>query len=573
MPFVRRHVRVTGGSIPEARRSGTSGKAAGRSKGSRPAKEVQADGVRQTSNRTRKGGLTEAKKAEITARLLAKWEQEGIESLRKASGQKPGGGGVPRRDSGRARPAAEPRSAARPQRGKAKRPANAQRRLAQAKHSSPSSATIRARKSDSREPITRKEEEQLEHGLPGVGCMLAFFGDAGIRVEVGRRGSLWINGRQTPPLAKIRPSSGVLGWNDVIDAMALKCAGDKFIKAIEVNARFGEGLRAFLRPQEKAFAIMRGDLRLATIHATGAYVTHGEVIRANFLQPGTHWQQIADALHGAEAGLLGAWQHEQEQRAAAEAAATKAKAERKRAAARRRINLLPDDLTPELIDACLDASRRIRLERQVAYEHAVILECDLGELTLLPIAGTANRLLLPFRLSRGPETLNGELVLSDHDPLPLLICEDVADRDVGTAWTCALLAFADATCIEMEPATSARKHEPARPRWRPSSSATRYRRPSARSLPRKRPWPWQAHLEPVGDWDYCSGSFVAGHRRRLNDGQTASEGAHDRARRVGIVLKANETWVRSHARGIPHNAEIRFLWHAPAELKPPKRSL
>ena len=48
--------------------------------------------------------------------------------------------------------------------------------------------------------------------------------------------------------------------------------------------------------------------------------------------------------------------------------------------AQRRIDQLPAHLAPELIDACLDASRRIRLDRQVAYDCPVILKLDFGEL-------------------------------------------------------------------------------------------------------------------------------------------------------------------------------------------------
>jgi hypothetical protein len=62
----------------------------------------------------------------------------------------------------------------------------------------------------------------------------------------------------------------------------------------------------------------------------------------------------------------------------------------------------------------LKASRRIRLERQVAYERPVVLQCDIGELTLLPIAGTVTRLFMPFRLGNGTQTLKGELVLGDR---------------------------------------------------------------------------------------------------------------------------------------------------------------
>ncbi len=167
MPFARRHVRVTGGSIPEARRGGTSKKAARVSKGS--TRGGKAD----------KGGLTEAKKAEITAALLAKWEQEGVGIRRKAPSQKSGGGRVAQRDSVGARPTAEPRSVGRPPPDKAKRPANAQRRSTPAKHPSPKSAKTRERKSDSRQPITKEEGQQLERRLPGVGRLLAFFSAAG----------------------------------------------------------------------------------------------------------------------------------------------------------------------------------------------------------------------------------------------------------------------------------------------------------------------------------------------------------------------------------------------------------
>ena len=154
----------------------------------------------------------------------------------------------------------------------------------------------------------------------------------------------------------------------------------------------------------------------------------------------------------------------------------------------------------------------------MAYDRPVVLECDVGELTLLPLAGTVTRLRIPFCLGKGTETLNGELILGDGDPLPVLISEHVADQDAITAWTCALLGFADATCMEFEPVQPTTRRESARPGWRPSSSVSHHR-PSARTLPRTQRWP--SHLEPVGHWVRYSRSFVAGHRRRLNHGQTA----------------------------------------------------
>ena len=407
------------------------------------------------------------------------------------------------------------------------------------------------------------EERKLKRRLPGIDRLLAFFRAAGVDAELLRDGCLRINGSQTKPLAWILPSPHALDWNNIIDEMTLKYVGDKFVKAAENNARFGVGLRAFLRQHERGFVIMCDDVRLAIIHPTRAQIVHREDIFANFLVPGPHWQQVADVLHGAEPELVAEWKREQEARAAAEAAAAATEAERRRAAPQRRMDHLPDGLAPELIDACVDASRRIRLERQVAYERPVVLESHLGELTLLPITTAQTRLLLPFRLNRGMEALKGELLLGDRDPLPLLIGGDIADEDAIAAWTCALLGFADATCVEFVPAEPTTRRERARPRQPPSSAS--HRHSSTQTLPRRGPWP--RHLEPVGHWIRYSGSFVPGHRRRLNDGQTASAEARDRAQQVGIILRSQETWVRPHTRGVPDGIEMRFLWHTPIQLK------
>ncbi len=426
------------------------------------------------------------------------------------------------------------------------------------------------------QPTADKELRRLQRQLPEFDRLLEFFRAAGVRAELVSGGCLWIHGSRTEPLVrivkKLDGNMRFIGFPvtieptiaHVIDEVAVWYVGDKFIGAVEDNSRFDESLRVVLRRHERGFAIMRGDVRLAMIHATRAQIPHREVIHANFLMPGPHWQLVADVLYGAEPELVAEWKHEQVAKVAAEAAAATAEAERRRAAARRRIDHLPDDLAPDLIGACLDASRRIRLERQMAYEHVVVLECEIGELTLLPIARTGTRLLMPFRLSKGTETLKGELVLGDRDPLPLLIGEDVTDEDTITAWTCALIGFADATCIELEPVEPTARREPTRRRLPPHSSASHHR-PSTQTLPRKRLWP--RYLEPVGRWTRYSGSIVPGHRRRLNNGQTASEEALDRARYVGIILHPHETWVRTHTRGVPDGIEMRFLWHAPTDLR------
>ena len=171
---------------------------------------------------------------------------------------------------------------------------------------------------------------------------------------------------------------------------------------------------------------------------------------------------------------------------------------------------------------------------------------------------------MPFRLRAGTKTLAGDLVLRDRDPLPLLIGEDVPYEDAITAWTWALLGFADATCVEYEPTEPAARRELARSRQRLPYAATHHH-PSVRTLSRTSRWP--RHLEPVGRWTSYSGSIVAAHLRHLPNGQTARDDAHDRARQVGIILRPGETWVKAHIRGVPDSVEMRFWWNPPTELK------
>lgn len=406
--------------------------------------------------------------------------------------------------------------------------------------------------------IARGKRCEPKHRQSGVECLLAFFRAAGVDAALGRGGRLWINGSPTEPLAHL-PTPETAEWMNTVNEIALEYSRDKFIKAVESNARFGDGLCLSLKPGLKGFAIMRGDVLEAIIHPGHAYFPDRPSIHANFLTSGPHWRQVAKVIADAEAEIAA----EQERKGAAAAAAAAKEAERKRAPALRCIDHLPDGLAPELIDACLDASRRIRVERQVAYDRPVVLTCDFGQLTLLPITGTETRLHMPFSLTKGTGTLEGELVLGDRDPLPLLIGNDVPDDDATRAWTCALLGFADATCIELPPVEPTPRRRSGKPHRRPPASMS-HRSPPTRTVPRRRQW--SGHLEPTGHWIHCSGSFVTGHRRHLHDGQTATPEARNRARQVGIILHPHETWVRPYTRGIPEGTEVRFLWHAPPEL-------
>jgi hypothetical protein len=152
-----------------------------------------------------------------------------------------------------------------------------------------------------------KERQELLRQLPGLESLLAFLRAAGISVELGPGRWLWINGVQAEHLTHLPPPE-TLEWNSIISEIALKYLRTKFIRAVEDNARCVEGVRTVLLPREKGFAIMRGDVPLAIIHAARAQIPHREGIRANFLIPGPLWRVLADVVHGAEGELLAEWE-------------------------------------------------------------------------------------------------------------------------------------------------------------------------------------------------------------------------------------------------------------------------
>jgi hypothetical protein len=198
--------------------------------------------------------------------------------------------------------------------------------------------------------------------------VFGFFRDADVEAEARRGGKLWINNHEVTQLASIPRSGRTVNWDSVIDELALRYATRKFIKAISDNTHFGGGVRAFLRRQEKGFAITYNGAYLATIRATSAQIPRHGTILGNFLKPGPHWEQVAEAVHNTEVELKAELERRAREKAAAKAATAATGKHHDRALAQLRLHRLPDDLAPELIAACLEASRRIRLERQVAYE-------------------------------------------------------------------------------------------------------------------------------------------------------------------------------------------------------------
>lgn len=216
------------------------------------------DGRKKANSAGRK--LTPEQYSEIANKLLAKWERQGTDQFLHP-------------------PRSEPKSQ---KRGLTKDDAEAVKRR----------TSVAARPTEPASGLRRVDaggQSRLER-------LLEFFRAAGVNAEIGHAGRLWINGSQTEPLAHL-PSPDTAEWINAVNEIALKHARDEFIRAVEDNAHFGDGLRVSLLQRERGFVIMRGDVRLGVIHPAHAYLPYRPFIRANFLTSGPHWRQVANIIH------------------------------------------------------------------------------------------------------------------------------------------------------------------------------------------------------------------------------------------------------------------------------------
>jgi hypothetical protein len=400
----------------------------------------------------------------------------------------------------------------------------------------------------------QREKHQLEL-LRQAEELFRFFRRARIDAR-SRHGEVIVNGKQVVPLSSLWGLRR-RAYEDLRDQIAAVACSREFVEAMKRNAAgLGDHLRAYYDRQAHGFELRAGDEPIALIRAGRARIYGGASVDGNFLIDGAHWRRLEIKLA----------EHEKESAAVAKpppAPELKQPVPTSRPEpAKRRVWIddVPDGVSAELADEVLEASRKIREERRLAFDRPVTLECELGSLILSPIGGTPEYLRVPFTLMRHRQRIGGDIVLSlSHDPLPVHIDEDAA-LPVEDVWAAALLGLAAATCFEL-PAPHARGHpiitsRPSNQRGGRGGQNGGYRR----MLSSSKSDIWPAHLRPIGSWARYSGAFVSGHRRRLHEGWSASADAIENARRVGIVLGIGETWVKPHARGLPEKLEIRFKW-------------
>lgn len=407
-----------------------------------------------------------------------------------------------------------------------------------------------------------RRASQESKALANANKLFGFFRDAGINGHA-RNGKVFVNGKEVMALISLY-GLRLDTFEDVRDQIAAVACSREFVAAMKRNAGgLGKHLRAYYDRPAHGFELRDGVEPIALIRAGRAHIYGGELVEGNFLIDGTHWSRLEKMLA-------------EEKKRAAAAKLTSAPGpdsasglspepvQKKRVL----IDEVPESVGSELAEEVLEASRKIREERRLAFDRSVTLEYELGALTLAPIAGTPERLRVPFTLARDRQRIGGEILLSARsDPLPVRIDEDAGLLLEGV-WAAALIGLADATCFELpqpQPHHDAASRSTVGGGHRRGGRSKRsdgYRRLHSSAATGI----WPAHLQPIGSWARYSGSFVGGHRRRLRDGWSASPEAIENARRVGIVLAPGETWVKPHARGLPEKVSIRFRWRASEPL-------
>ena len=317
---------------------------------------------------------------------------------------------------------------------------------------------------------------------------------------------------------------------------ALRAAADKYL-GLKIEVReASEGIGFVHKGSAVAFM---WDAKAATRDGT-------QRIHGDFLQSGPHWAELRALLLRLTTGQ----EQELQERIALES--------------------LPQSLSDDKLAVALEASERIRSARWRAFACPVVVDCSSAQLRFDPIRAHADTVEVPFQFRReGAASFDAAFrldALDDH-PLPLVLPEATYEAtDEGElirAWVIALAAFAELSCSKAEESRTQISTRQRNPR---GAGSPRRRSPSSRGPRGRHRGRLSRSMIPVGETAQYAASYVSGHRRRLRSGRCCSDDARSAARAVGIRLDASETWVRPHARGLPHDVVLRFRWQIPQQL-------
>lgn len=341
-----------------------------------------------------------------------------------------------------------------------------------------------------------------------------------------------------------------VSWGEVIDRLVMQHAPGAMVEALR---RHFDGSDLDLRASKTRTAILlhRNQEVQAVVTATVARPMLGEPIHGDFTTSGPHWGRLSKLLRAQYRRQLGL---PEEDAHVVPAPPTVAAV----------VTAFPSTSEAFLAEV-LVASARIRTDRCLDFDRPVTIERREHRIRFKPITMTSGTIELPFEYVGypGSKTVTAALRLGmSTDPLPIVCSARLEPEELVAAWGHALIAYAHLTCgTRLAPLSVLDDRARTRLRLRSvGTSDSRGTRRLAGTGRRRQPWFISPVLEPSERTIEVIDAWVAGYRRRLAEGQCASDEAKLAAAQVGITIGPGETWVRPHARGVPTDAELRFRW-------------
>jgi len=391
------------------------------------------------------------------------------------------------------------------------------------------------RREQARKAEERKEAEAANRRLQtALQHVVAFLSDGGVHAAVRDNSVVLADGPIRPPDGVVFSRASLDRWIDVLVWERYRAVLRRSVSARLAGSDLG------FATGSTGWVVSRDGAQVVLVAATRARARGGPTRRGNFLAPGDHWRQLAEDL-----SALAVPEPRQPKRRSA-----------------RLLTHLPDWLEPEVRDLAMDASRRLRTERNIALGHTVELQYDNGLIRFDPLQRGPEHIELPVAWSGWPEQVAGELYIDVRgDPLPLRYWGEGTEREAVPGWIWGIVGYAQLVCRpDPTDLTGSRSDAVTPNRLRASTTSEPRHRSDGRA-------PDRGRLRPIGMTVQWIASYVAGHRRRLLPRQRASDTARKNASRVGIVLRKGETWVSPHVRGVPPDAILQFHWDAPQVLQ------
>lgn len=393
------------------------------------------------------------------------------------------------------------------------------------------------------------DEEPEQFALEGLEDVAGLLSAAGIEADTDGDRLKLAGDDLRPPASTVEDRDALRRWTDAVVA-------ERFSELLVDRARTELPVPAAVRMSANGGLAVkgRGGITVATVTATIGSGDQFEPIEGNYLVPGPHWKRLADRI----------------------ALELPAEGEYVNAALHRDF---PDRGGADLADAALEASRRLHEDRARVFDNELRIDVAEHSLVFAPLRQAASGtwfsvtrpvVELPFTFGREGEFFSGALHLRS---LPgLMPCEWHQPSDAETlalGWSLALTAYVELACYPQErvPDQSQRGSARGRGRRRPGRQPRESSRPRTRRLGTRNVQALPTGFRPQGQTMRYIASWVSGHIRQLQEGQTHSEEAAANAAGVGITLRTDETWVRPYSRGLPDDAVLHFSWTGPEWLR------